>query len=451
MSSQDDLAADLPPSRDDEPASLRQDIFDELADHLACALDRERQRQRQRQRQSALPETAESPAERVLKRFGNPAQIALRLWRDAMWGKIVTQRIVIALASLVAVACCAAVFVSMRLVGIQERALADQRAAFETLLAQQRELIEAQANARAQSVVTESDTSALWSPVEIQLRPAVPSETLPAGFAVFMGTTDTKLPLWTAKTDETSRVFFPLVRYGRHTIRVESPWGEDTSHQVSVMPGIPLSVTIDCPAAPGRSVVVRPQLVLPEGMQERKLLVGFSLRHAERSAGSFTWTMKQLPDKTILARSPISILAGRENYRPYATADSLDPFLVHEGANLRGVLWPGKEFRPDSLFLGLLTKGERQSNGTLPFDRTGEFGHEEHLYCLTDGFILGRDLESEVDVADRRLQIRLTAVGEARLREALSRFDAADQKTLKSYDIATRDDYELYPPLASQE
>ena len=35
------LTSGLPPSRDDEPPGLRQDIIDELADHLACSLQRE--------------------------------------------------------------------------------------------------------------------------------------------------------------------------------------------------------------------------------------------------------------------------------------------------------------------------------------------------------------------------------------------------------------------------
>ena len=38
----DNLAADLPAPRDDEPPSLRQDILDELADHLDFAIRRER-------------------------------------------------------------------------------------------------------------------------------------------------------------------------------------------------------------------------------------------------------------------------------------------------------------------------------------------------------------------------------------------------------------------------
>ena len=37
----EDLTASLPPERDDEPVSLRQDILDELNDHLQCAVRRE--------------------------------------------------------------------------------------------------------------------------------------------------------------------------------------------------------------------------------------------------------------------------------------------------------------------------------------------------------------------------------------------------------------------------
>ena len=41
MDFRDTLTALLPPPRDDEPASLRHDILDELGDHLACAYNRE--------------------------------------------------------------------------------------------------------------------------------------------------------------------------------------------------------------------------------------------------------------------------------------------------------------------------------------------------------------------------------------------------------------------------
>ena len=61
-----DVVADLPAPLDDEPPSVRQDIADELADHLACAYRRELFRH-------ADERVAK---QQVLDRFGNPQRIA---------------------------------------------------------------------------------------------------------------------------------------------------------------------------------------------------------------------------------------------------------------------------------------------------------------------------------------------------------------------------------------
>jgi hypothetical protein len=62
--------------------SLRNDIMDELADHLSESMKREERAGR-----------GEAEArERVLKRFGSPSQIAARLWFDGMKGNIMFQR-----------------------------------------------------------------------------------------------------------------------------------------------------------------------------------------------------------------------------------------------------------------------------------------------------------------------------------------------------------------------
>ena len=73
----DAIETDLPAPRDDEPDGLRQDILDELADHLACSFNRELLR-------------GASPAEarrRAIERFGDPAAVARRLWLEAMRGR----------------------------------------------------------------------------------------------------------------------------------------------------------------------------------------------------------------------------------------------------------------------------------------------------------------------------------------------------------------------------
>ncbi|MDP1796872.1 MAG: hypothetical protein Q8K78_05300, partial [Planctomycetaceae bacterium] len=78
----DDVLAGLPAPLDDEPPSVRQDIADELADHLACAYRRE------------LLKTADEPTaqQRVLDRFGDPRRIAYQLWFQALWGRIMLNR-----------------------------------------------------------------------------------------------------------------------------------------------------------------------------------------------------------------------------------------------------------------------------------------------------------------------------------------------------------------------
>ena len=56
----DEIGAAFPPPRGDEPAGLRRDIADELADHLYCAVQQELKRTHDKQ-------TAQ---ENVLARFG---------------------------------------------------------------------------------------------------------------------------------------------------------------------------------------------------------------------------------------------------------------------------------------------------------------------------------------------------------------------------------------------
>jgi hypothetical protein len=80
-----DLLAALPPPADDEPSSLRRDIADELGDHLACALRRE----------LVKTNDADLAHERVLDAFGDPRKIARQLWWQAMWSRIMLQRIAV--------------------------------------------------------------------------------------------------------------------------------------------------------------------------------------------------------------------------------------------------------------------------------------------------------------------------------------------------------------------
>ena len=90
-----EIADELPAPRDDEAPSLRQDIADELADHLQSSFAGELHR---------TPEETRAK-QHVLDRFGDPRRIAGQLWFDAMKEKIMPQRVLITALVVTALAC----------------------------------------------------------------------------------------------------------------------------------------------------------------------------------------------------------------------------------------------------------------------------------------------------------------------------------------------------------
>lgn len=135
-----DLSARLPPSRDDEPPSLRQDIIDELTDHLACAQHRE-----------MLTTNDEMEAkQRVLDKFGDPREVARKLWFQAMWSRIMTQRWLLGAMGLL-VAICLGLTVTVLLQMQQQRAaISDQQRLILDTLDRLTRLSEEKANAASQ-------------------------------------------------------------------------------------------------------------------------------------------------------------------------------------------------------------------------------------------------------------------------------------------------------------
>jgi len=89
------IAKGLPNPRSGEPPSLRQDIIDELSDHLSCAMTREFCR---------TPDESQA-RKAVLARFGDPVRIACQLWFAAMKETIMKERIVMAGVVVAALAC----------------------------------------------------------------------------------------------------------------------------------------------------------------------------------------------------------------------------------------------------------------------------------------------------------------------------------------------------------
>jgi hypothetical protein len=139
-----DLLADLPPPDDFEPPSLRDDIRDELQDHLQCAFRRE-----------VLRDGDEPAAQaRVLNRFGDPKQLARRLWWQAMWSRVMGKKLLAGLqwaVTLAAVFCAGAVYVTnARILGELESARTEDRRSTASLAHELQELRQQIASAQDQ-------------------------------------------------------------------------------------------------------------------------------------------------------------------------------------------------------------------------------------------------------------------------------------------------------------
>ena len=232
-----DSAADLPAPRDDEPAHLRQDIHDELADHLQSAMEREL-------RQNTNEGTAR---ERVLERFGDPRRVARKLWQDAMWEKLMSQRILIGMAGLMLVACCGMVWITWT--------IASQGREMNAALLARLERLE-QPHVVAPAVNPE------WNPASVQLV-SESGGPLPAGFKVGFLSKDFQFE---QPVDAGGRVNLGLQRPGTCIVGVDSPWGERMRDEnMPIRAGEPYAPRIVCPTAP-EQIESPLELHWPEGL-----------------------------------------------------------------------------------------------------------------------------------------------------------------------------------------
>lgn len=86
----EELSASLPAVSDEEPPSLRQDICDELNDHLQCLI---------RGEQCRTGNDRQTVWKRVVSRFGDPGQVARTLYWQAMWSRVMQQRALMAVSA----------------------------------------------------------------------------------------------------------------------------------------------------------------------------------------------------------------------------------------------------------------------------------------------------------------------------------------------------------------
>lgn len=285
----EDLAGELPPLRDDEPPTLRQDILDELSDHLTCALHRE-----------LLGGHDESGARRrVLERFGNVRRLARQLWWAAMKEKIMAQRILLIVMVLVAAACLGAC-------GMTWRALEQSRASTAAFLKQQNaqftQLLESSRTQQAALLKQMTEQLARqdrlgqvpavrspeWNPLAVKLlTDAAAPEPVSRALVKLSGRAfqDAEDVTLVETTDSDGAADFGMVRPGRYYVNVEHPWGESLSQPITVRPGTAPVLEIVCPAEPRRRTSVSLQLE-PGRLAAHRLAVLAQLQTVPRVARS---------------------------------------------------------------------------------------------------------------------------------------------------------------------
>jgi hypothetical protein len=286
MDFRETLSALMLPPRDDEPASLRQNILDELGDHLAFANNRE----------LLCGANSQLAKQRVLERFGDPAAVAHRLWLDAMKGKIMAQRMLIATCMVVTLA-------SLSLVGLVW--MQSRRAAAETTEAN-RKLSEslAQANITNKGMLVKLDEMAKaiqnprstgWNAVTFKLVEEGPGGLPAVGFSVELTRAEEPEAKATWRTSDASGgVEFGSMNPGDYQFVIKKTWDDGnqqrTSGFLNVQPGVEVVKQISCPRIPPEHAPVQLQCRWPADLANRGLFLhAFFISQGQTTSSGWQW------------------------------------------------------------------------------------------------------------------------------------------------------------------
>ena len=347
-----DLLAELPEPRDDEPSSLRIDIADEVADHLQCAFRRE-----------VLKDGVRAAAQRRARdRVGDPKKLARRLWRQAMWSRIMRQRIVSGLQWMVALT---AMLISGAVFWQQSQLLAELRQARQEDAAQ-REALTAKLDRLGRPTATagtpvypssnpiplssynssaapadselapgayastpQSDTEALGPPgmppgpisrdvpVILTLKfvqgtedgppvsPASVSLTCSDGREYGEGLSAMPAPYGSTEPGIAERVghnkiVFRSLEPDLYKLRVQLADGQWSDRPVSIRDEKPRELTIVCPSPRTKKAPVSMSIKpLPDWMQKKRFKIEVEVRAAPLEIGQAKWATASLPAQSI--------------------------------------------------------------------------------------------------------------------------------------------------------
>lgn len=311
-----DTADDLPAPRDDEPPSLRQDIADELADHLQQSFTRELH---------STPEEA-AAKQNVLDRFGDARRVACQLWFDAMKEKIVSQRLNLVLSSLMTVVCLGAL-------GLMAMMLRESRQASQAMLEQSQavnaallEKLAVLASPPAAPPAAEPAKSMEWNSVKIRLvkdkAGGEPAEGYEVKLHGHLLDTAKEMDI-VRKTGADGIADLGLVRPGQHTLTIVTSWNERRSDsKMTVLPGQPIVEEVVCPGAPREEAIVSFSVEMPSDLCDMDLWTVLHQTQQNREVGGASWRWgNDSVDPCVIVGPADRVRAPRIENRGWATDD----------------------------------------------------------------------------------------------------------------------------------
>ncbi|MSR57532.1 MAG: hypothetical protein EXS05_07655 [Planctomycetaceae bacterium] len=302
MSWPPDLTALLPAPRDDEPPELRQRIVAELRDHLQCAF----------QRELLLSGDETEANRRVLAKFGDPARLVRKLWFDALWEKIMSQRLMLACAAVMAAAC-----ITMGIVTVR---VAEQSAQATQSLAEQGREVNAALLQQLDRMTTtsESDRSLNWIRVKVRLVQETMDGPPAEGFKVRI---DDEAPNHMTSIAEKRQstaepeIDFGLLAPGRYNLNITAPWGDNFIRTFYVRPGeSPLVQTVVCPAPPVEGDIAI-DVTWPDDLVNKPIGLFCFVYSPQRDLSNDTWhSGPYAKSNSVLITSSGDLIPGGEGY-----------------------------------------------------------------------------------------------------------------------------------------
>jgi hypothetical protein len=267
-----ELSARLPAPRADEPASLRQDIIDELSDHLHSAMRRE-----------LLVERDHEAARRhVLTKFGDPAAVARTLWFQAMWSTIMSQRLMLGAFSATILLCVVLTAAVVWLIGQQHAAATQQQLAIAQLMEQMARMKPTEADSATRSVPA---ASSIQSIVTIGGADGPPAH----GYSVTLQQLGFEGNKSIAeRTDSNGSVDFGYCSPARYQIGVTTPWGYGWTKRFVLHPSTAHIEKIICPAEPPEARV-SPLANLPEDLKDAHVVALVRFEPGQLTMGEDIW------------------------------------------------------------------------------------------------------------------------------------------------------------------